>query len=88
VPDLPVAASYEPSLALDGGSDGLAVLRRLLPQLPLALAPHGSAFLEIGADQAEAIALTVAGKLPGWSCRVHADLGGRPRVAVVERPGA
>ena len=33
-PDLPVAASYEPALALDGGEDGLTLLRRLLPGLP------------------------------------------------------
>lgn len=88
VPDLPVAASYEPRLALDGGSDGLEIVRRLMPQLPLALAPRGSAFLEIGSDQAEAVAVALAERLPGWSCRVHADLGGRPRVAALARPGA
>ena len=34
VPDLPVAASFEPRLALDGGLDGLDLVRRLLAALP------------------------------------------------------
>ena len=32
MPDLPVAASFEPAIALDGGPDGLDVIRRLLPR--------------------------------------------------------
>lgn len=88
VPALPIAASFEPSLALDGGDDGLAVIRRLLPQLPLAVAHGGAAMLEIGSDQAEAIVAAVAVELPHWTCRTYPDLGGRPRVAVVERVDA
>ena len=37
----PVAASFEPRDALDGGPDGLDLMRRLLPQLPTALGPDG-----------------------------------------------
>ena len=48
VPGLPVAASFEPRMALDGGLDGLDVIRRLLPQLPGAVAPGGAAMIEIG----------------------------------------
>jgi release factor glutamine methyltransferase len=88
LPSLPVAASFEPSLSLDGGSDGLAVVRRLLPQLPTAVSSHGAALLEVGSDQADAIAAAVAETLPGWRCRIHPDLGGRPRVAELERPVA
>ncbi len=54
MPGLPVAASFEPVAALDGGPDGLAIIRRLLPQLPAVVAPDGTVLLEIGADQAEA----------------------------------
>jgi release factor glutamine methyltransferase len=82
---LPVAASFEPRAALDGGPDGLAVIGRLLDRLPEALAAQGTALLEIGADQAEEIRQAVADRLPGWSCRVEPDLAGLPRVAVVER---
>ena len=84
---LPAATSFEPALALDGGPDGLAVVRRLLDVLPGRLATRGVAFVEIGADQGEAVALAVEAHLPGWSCFVSRDLGGHPRVARVERSG-
>ena len=51
VPRLAVAASFEPASALDGGPDGLDVVRRLLDGLDAVLAPGGQALLEIGADQ-------------------------------------
>ena len=85
---LPVAASFEPPLALDGGADGLEVIGRLLELLPAAMADDGVAMLEIGADQGEAIVELVAAKLPGWSCTVELDLAGLPRVARVARPPA
>ncbi|MEK6719187.1 MAG: HemK/PrmC family methyltransferase [Chloroflexota bacterium] len=86
VAQLPIAASFEPRLALDGGPDGLALIRRLLDRLPDALGPDGVALLEIGGDQGEAIVVAVADRLPGWHCTVAPDLGGLPRVARVERP--
>lgn len=76
--------SYEPELALDGGPDGLDVVRRLLDALPRTLAPDGVAFLEIGADHGDLIAREVATRLPGWHCRVTNDLAGMPRLARVE----
>jgi release factor glutamine methyltransferase len=82
---LPVAASFEPRAALDGGPDGLVVIRRLLALLPDALTSTGTALLEIGFDQGPAIETAVAA-LPGsWLCRVQPDLSGRPRLARVER---
>ena len=82
---LPAPTSFEPALALDGGPDGMAVIDRLLDRLPTALAVGGAAFLEIGGDQGTAIVEHVDEHLPGWTCRVEADLGGLPRVAIVER---
>ena len=83
---LPVAASFEPRLALDGGSSGLDPVGRLVEQLPDALAPGGAALQEDGADQAEAIArlaesasLHFAGSL--------SDLAGIARVVRLERSG-
>jgi release factor glutamine methyltransferase len=86
VPTLPVAASFEPLEALDGGPDGLAVVRRLLDLLPDRVAPGGAALLEIGADQGAAIHAEAAARLPGWDARVEPDLAGRPRVAVLVAP--
>jgi release factor glutamine methyltransferase len=82
---LPTPTTFEPAQALDGGPDGLAVIARLLDGLPTGLAADGAAFLEIGADQGEAIGTLVADRLPGWSCRVETDLAGLPRTAVVRR---
>jgi release factor glutamine methyltransferase len=81
MPGLPIAASFEPALALDGGADGLAVIGRLLERLPGVLADDGVALLEIGADQGEAIVERCGELVPGWSCTVEADLAGLPRVA-------
>jgi release factor glutamine methyltransferase len=88
VPTLPVAASFEPVLALDGGTDGLALIGRLLARLPSALAPDGIALFEIGFDQADEITALVERTLPGWACRVEPDLADHPRVAIVERASA
>jgi release factor glutamine methyltransferase len=85
VPALPVAASFEPLVALDGGADGLAVIRRLLVGLDEVLAPTGAALLEIGSDQVEALTAAAATMLPGWACAIHPDLSGSPRVAWLER---
>jgi release factor glutamine methyltransferase len=87
LPALPKAASFEPALALDGGADGLRVIGRLVVLLPETLAEGGTALLEIGGDQAEAMRALVAEQLPGWSCDIEPDLGGLPRVAVIRRPG-
>jgi release factor glutamine methyltransferase len=82
---LPIAASFEPRLALDGGEDGLDVVRELLGRLPEAMATDGVALLEIGADQGESAPAAVAAVLPEWRSRVEPDLAGLPRVLRVER---
>lgn len=85
VPTLPVAASFEPVLALDGGIDGLDLIRRLIGQLDGAVQEGGGVLLEIGADQGEAVQAAVAADLPGWEVALHADLAGLPRVAELQR---
>ena len=82
---LPVAASFEPRGALDGGPDGLAVIARLLTRLPEALTPHGLALLEIGSDQADGVSALIRRELPGWTCSIELDLAGHPRVARIAR---
>jgi release factor glutamine methyltransferase len=81
----PVSTTFEPRLALDGGADGLAVIGRLLDQLPSGLADGGVALLEIGADQGLAIASLTGERLPGWSCDIVPDLAGLPRVVALRR---
>ncbi|MFH0751243.1 MAG: peptide chain release factor N(5)-glutamine methyltransferase [Chloroflexota bacterium] len=86
VPELPVAASFEPRAALDGGPDGLDTIRRLLAVLPERVAGDGVALLEIGDEQGPAVRTAVAERLPGWEVRIEPDLAGRPRVAVLGAP--
>ncbi|MCI0547996.1 MAG: peptide chain release factor N(5)-glutamine methyltransferase [Candidatus Rokubacteria bacterium] len=61
LPALPAEVStFEPRLALDGGHDGLVLLRRLIADAPRALRPGGSLFLEVGEDQAGPVASMMA----------------------------
>lgn len=76
---------WEPAAALDGGPDGLALLRELTARLPQRLAADGTALLEIGEDQAEPIR-AMAEALPGsWSVSTIRDLAGHERVVRLER---
>ncbi|MBO9726248.1 MAG: peptide chain release factor N(5)-glutamine methyltransferase [Novosphingobium sp.] len=71
-------AGYEPASALYSGELGLDDYLVLVPQLPGLLAPGGVALVEIGHEQAEAVA--AIGAKCGLSSRLHRDLGNRPRV--------
>ena len=51
-----VVKDHEPHLALDGGADGLDIVRRIISRAPEMLAPGGSLLMEIGDDQGEAAA--------------------------------
>ena len=86
--ELPAPVQFEPRLALDGGPDGLDVIRRLLGLLPERLREEGLALLEIGSMQGDALVAAVAMLLPGWGCEVVADLAGLPRVARITRQAA
>jgi release factor glutamine methyltransferase len=86
VPELPVAASFEPAVALDGGPDGLAIIGRLLARLPEVLAADGLALLEIGSDQDDAVTALAGHILPLWPVSTELDLGSAPRVLRIARP--
>ena len=47
---LPREVLHDPPSALDGGPDGLDLVRRLVADLPRLLRPCGGAILEIGED--------------------------------------
>lgn len=76
---------HEPRLALDGGPDGLDLIRRLIVQSPAWLTPSGALLLEIEARQSPAVAALAASALPGAHVQVLRDLAGLDRVVVVER---
>jgi release factor glutamine methyltransferase len=76
---------YEPVGALDGGSDGLAVHRRILAEAAGHLYPGGQVFLEIAFDQAE-LAMKIAGEHAEFAeARVLKDQAGNQRVLTMRR---
>lgn len=85
---LPPEVRYEPSLALDGGPDGMAVIRRLIEEGWRFLRPGGLLALEIGAGQAEACCRLVAATGRYEAVRVTRDHAGHPRVLSCLRRGA
>lgn len=52
----PEVSSYEPRIALDGGSDGLDIYRRLIPKALSLLKPGGVLIVEIGINQSDMVA--------------------------------
>ncbi len=71
---------HEPHLALDGGPDGLDLIRRLADQATTRLAPGGAIALEAGFDQLDQVA-AILGEAGFADVTVRRDYGGQPRVA-------
>jgi release factor glutamine methyltransferase len=85
----PEVRNFDPAVALDGGADGFAVYRSLAPQL-VRVVPNGWIVLEVGYDQAEAVASIVAGGSDQAvaDIRVYRDVAGKRRcVAMRTRAG-
>lgn len=80
---LPVAR-WEPVEALDGGVDGLAIIRRLLAEAPPRLAPGGLALLEIEANQGSRSCELARKAFPGASVQIIQDLAGNDRLIKIE----
>ncbi len=82
----PEIQAHEPRVALDGGRDGLTLVRRLLGQLSAHLLPGGAAFFEIGASQGAAALRAAAEALPSAHVTLDKDLAGLDRVLSVVMP--
>lgn len=74
---------HEPRRALDGGPDGLDLLRRLLRDAPRSTRPGATLLLELGAGQAAAIRAMAP---PGAAVEVREDLAGVERVVRIGLP--
>lgn len=81
----PEVRDHDPRLALDGGEDGLAAYREIIPALPGLLAPGGLIALEVGSGQYPAVESLLCGS---FECQVEGrlDLNRRRRV-VLARDG-
>jgi len=74
----PEVAIHEPKLALDGGADGLSLIRRLIPAASAALRPSGAIGLEC--DPAQCTLVFGMLEAAGYqSCAIGRDLAGRQR---------
>ena len=80
----PEVGRHEPHVALFGGEDGLAIVRRLFRDAPEHLAPGGRLIAEFGFGQEDGVRDAAADA--GWSIvRVRDDLQGIPRTIVLDR---
>lgn len=81
----PEVAGWEPRAALDGGPDGLAVIRRLLTMAPDWLHPNGVLLVEIGASQGPEALNLARHHFPQARIEVARDYAGLDRLLVVRR---
>ena len=79
---MPEVARHEPIGALDGGADGLAAYRHIVPNLPALLQPDGVAVVELGAGQAGSVAAMAAEF--GLAATTRPDLAGIARALVLQ----
>jgi release factor glutamine methyltransferase len=87
----PEVCEFDPAAALDGGADGLAVYRSLAMGIARVV-PNGWTVLEVGYDQADAVASIVSegvGRSAVADLRFYQDVSGKRRcVAMKSRAGA
>ena len=81
----PLVRDHEPTLALDGGPDGLSAIRSLVAGAFVALAPGGLLLLEHHHDQSPAV-LAFLQEAGLEQVRSHRDLEGVFRFAAARRP--
>ena len=79
---MPEVRAYEPHLALDGGADGLNIYRRLMSEAPALLKDGGAIAVEVGIDEARAVAALAMTHPRIVRTETLKDLGGIERVVV------
>ena len=78
--------AWEPRTALDGGADGMVMLRRLMGQAAGKLAVDGVMLLEIDPGQGEPLRRMATRLFPAAATSVEKDLAGLDRIFVVGVP--
>jgi release factor glutamine methyltransferase len=85
IPTLQPEVQKEPALALDGGPDGLDLVRRLLSQAESKLKDHGIILLELDPDQIPVVQELALKHFPGGSTSVEQDLARQDRILTIYR---
>jgi release factor glutamine methyltransferase len=80
----PKELEYEPGLALDGGKDGLDLIRMALAQAPAAVKPGGLVLFECDPAQTRRVVRWANGHWPTADVSVHKDLAGQDRVVRIQ----
>ncbi len=86
IPELQPEVQREPSMALDGGADGLDLVRRLLSQAPSKLNSPGIILLELDPDQFPAAEAEALQHFPDAEITAEQDLSHQDRIMVINRP--
>ncbi len=74
----------EPTMALDGGTDGLRLIRNLLAAAPERLVPGGLLLMEIEASEGPAALSLAYDGFAKAEIHLHKDLAGRDRILEVQ----
>ena len=74
---------HEPALALDGGADGLDLIRQLLQQATTRLRSGGAIFLEIGWQQGEIARQAAQRWFPEAEITILPDFAGHDRIVKI-----
>jgi len=80
----PEIRHYEPRAALDGGADGLVLIRGLLAAAAPQLRPGGALLLEIGAAQGRAVVDLAGQHFATAEVKLRQDYAGLDRLVVVQ----
>ena len=72
---------FEPTLALDGGLDGLDFYRRIVEEAPVHLNAGGSIYFEVGEGEARDVLDLLKNNLNCADCGIIKDLTGIERIA-------
>src|ERR1700704_3723032 len=80
----PKELEYEPALALDGGKDGLSLIRTALAQAPTAVKTGGLVLFEGDPAQTRRIVRLAQGHWPAAQVSVPKDLAGQDRVVRIQ----
>jgi release factor glutamine methyltransferase len=80
----PKELAYEPALALDGGKDGLSLIRSALAQAPAAVKPGGLLLFECDPAQTRRIIRLAQAQWPSAQVTVHKDMAGLDRVVRIQ----
>ena len=87
IPTLQPEVQWEPKAALDGGEDGLDLIRRLLAQASSKVKEQATILLELDPEQVPAVEELAKQRFPEATTSVEQDLAHKDRIFVISMGG-